>query len=275
MCKRQFVGGSRLNPALIWEAYFHGKQTYQQLSSTYHCSAKTIQRKLDLYRPVKPEIGPREVVILMDTVYWGRDFGVTLFRDALSKQNLLKRYVNYETNRVYREGINELIDRGFTIKAIVCDGRRGLLNSFKNIPVQMCHFHQVAIVRRYITKRPKMPASIELQELVNMLKCTDKESFEGGLSQWFCKWEGFLNERSINPITGKSTFTHRRLRSAYRSLKTNLNWLFTWYDYFDLNIPTTTNALEGHFADLKNKMRNHNGLSKARKRKFIDEFFKA
>jgi hypothetical protein len=211
----------------------------------------------------------------MDTVYWGRDFGVTLFRDALSKQNLLKRYVNYETNRVYREGINELINQGFTIKAIVCDGRRGLLNSFKNIPVQMCQFHQVAIVRRYITKRPKMPASIELQELVSLLKSTDKESFEGGLSQWFCKWEAFLNERSINPTTGKSTFTHRRLRSAYRSLKTNLNWLFTWYDFIDLNIPNTTNALEGHFADLKNKMRNHNGLSKARKRKFIDEFFKA
>lgn len=124
----------------------------------------------------------------------------------------------------------------------------------------MCQFHQVAIVRRHITKRPKTLASIELQELVNMLKSTDKERFEGGLSQWFCKWEAFLNKRSINPTTGKSTFTHRRLRSAYRSLRTNLNWLFTRYDFIDLNIPNTPHALEGHFADLKNKMRIHNGL---------------
>lgn len=263
-----------MTPELVWKEYFEGKQTYQQLSKTYNCSAKTIQRKLDLYHPKKPFIEPREVVILMDTVYWGRDFGVTLFRDALGRQNLLKRYVSYETNQVYREGINELINQGFTVKAIVCDGRRGLLNSFKTIPVQMCQFHQVAIVRRYITKNPKMPASIDLRELVSLLKCTDKESFEGGLSQWFYTWEGFLNERSVNPITGKSTYTHKRLRSAYRSLKTNLSWLFTWYDYYELNIPNTTNALEGHFADLKNKMRNHNGLSIERKRKFIDEFFK-
>ena len=36
----------------------------------------------------------------------------------------------------------------------------------------------------------------------------------------------------------------------------------------------TTNALDGQFADLKNKLRNHNGLSKVRKMKFIDGFFK-
>jgi len=45
----------------------------------------------------------------------------------------------------------------------------------------MCQFHQVAIIRRYITKNQKLPASIELKELVAMIKLTDKESFQGGL----------------------------------------------------------------------------------------------
>jgi hypothetical protein len=40
-------------------------------------------------------------------------------------------------------------------------------------------------------------------------------------------------------------------------------------------IPNTTNAIDGHFSDLKNKLRNHNGLSQTRKRKFTDEFLKA
>ena len=40
-------------------------------------------------------------------------------------------------------------------------------------------------------------------------------------------------------------------------------------------IPNTTNGLDGSFADLKNKLRNHNGLSIERKEKFIDGFFKA
>ena len=211
----------------------------------------------------------------MDTTYWGRDFGVMLFKDAYTKENLLKHYLKSETNALYIQGINELRSKGFEVVAIVCDGRRGLLQSFEKIPVQMCQFHQVAIIRRYITKSPKLPASIELKEFVAMMKNTDKESFEGGLELWFTKWKTFLNERTTNPETEKSHYTHKRLRSAYRSLKTNSKWLFTWYDNMELNIPNTTNAIDGHFSDLKNKLRNHNGLSKARKIKFIDEFLKA
>jgi len=198
-----------------------------------------------------------------------------LFKDSYTGENLLKYYVKSETNALYIQGVNELISQGFEVVAIVCDGRKGLIQAFKGTPVQMCQFHQVAIIRRYITKNPKLPASIELKELVAMMKMTDKESFEGGLDLWHTKWELFLNERTTNLETGKSHYTHKRLRSAYRSLKTNLNWLFTWYDNIDLNIPNTTNAIDGHFSDLKNKLRNHNGLSKARKIKFIDEFLKA
>jgi hypothetical protein len=49
----------------------------------------------------------------------------------------------------------------------------------------------------------------------------------------------------------------------------------TWNDYYELNIPNTTNAIDGHFADLKNKLRNHIDLSKETKMKFIDAFLKA
>ncbi len=210
----------------------------------------------------------------MDTTYWGRSFGVMLFKDAISKENLLKYYVKNETNALYLQGLKELELLGYTINAVVCDGRKGLVQSLANLPVQMCQFHQVAIIRRYITKNPKTPASIDLKEIVSLLKMTDKESFQGALNDWYIKWETYLKERTVNLETGKSHYTHKRLRSAYRSLKTNLPWLFTWYDYMELEIPNTTNAIDGHFADLKNKMRNHNGLSKQRKMKFIDGFLK-
>jgi len=270
-----FTGGTKPKPDVIWREYTEGKQTYAQLATKYNCSQRTIQRKIDLYRVVLPKIEPKKVVVLMDTTYWGRTFGLMLFKDAYTKENLLKYYVKSESNRLYIQGINELISNGFKVEAIVCDGRKGLIQSFKNIPVQMCQFHQVAIIRRYITKNPKLPASIELKELVAMMKETDKESFEGGLDLWYDRWESFLNERTTNIETGKSHYTHKRLRSAYRSLKTNLKWLFTWYDNMNLEIPNTTNAIDGHFSDLKNKLRNHNGLTQERKMKFIDEFLKA
>lgn len=198
-----------------------------------------------------------------------------LFKDEVTKENLLKYYVKSETNSLYKKGIDELKAKGFAIVAIVCDGRKGLIKSFEGIPVQMCQFHQAAIIRRYLTKNPRLPASIELKNVADLMKKTDKESFEGALSEWFQKWESFLNERTVNEETGKSFYTHKRLRSACRSLKTNLPWLFTWYDNIELAIPNTTNSIDGHFADLKNKLRNHNGLSIERKKKFIDGFLKA
>jgi hypothetical protein len=210
----------------------------------------------------------------MDTTYFGRGLGVMVFKDSISGKILFKQYVKTETNQLYFAGIKEVARRGIHIQSIICDGRKGLLQMLDNIPVQMCNFHQVAVIRRYLTKKPKMQASEELWEHALLLSKTDKESFEGGLNAWHCKWKEFLNEQKIDE-KGKKRFVHKRLRSAHRSLKTNLPWLFTWYDNMDLKIPNTTNAIDGHFADLKNKLRNHNGLSIARKKKFIDEFLKA
>ncbi len=197
-----------------------------------------------------------------------------VFKDSISGTVLFKQYVKHETNKLYFSGIEEIARRGIKIQSIICDGRKGLLQLFNETPVQMCNYHQVAIIRRYLTKKPKMQASKELWEHVLLLTKTDKESFEGGLMAWFFKWEPFLNERRSD-VNGKYRYVHKKLRSAYRSLKTNLPWLFTWYVNFELNIPNTTNSLDGQFAELKNKLRNHNGLSMKRKKKFIDEFFKA
>ena len=101
---------------------------------------------------------------------------------------------------------------------------------------------------------------------------TDKESFSGMLNEWYQKWENFLKAKTINEQTRKWSYTHKRLRSAYRSLKSNLPYLFTWYDYPELNIPNTTNSLEGFFSSLKIKLQVHAGLKIKRKLKFINEF---
>lgn len=274
-CGRQFVGGNRVRDADLWYDYTVGKQTYFQLSERYGISIRTVQRRLDRVLPILPEPKPREVVVLMDTTYFGRGFGVMLFKDAYSRENLFKQYVKYETNKLYVLGIEVLRAKGFTIKAIVCDGRRGLMQSFGKTPVQMCQFHQSAIIRRYLTKRPKLQAAQELMKVLELMTVTDRESFTGALQDWYFKWETFLNQRSTTTLTRKTFYTHKRLRSAYRSISCNLPWLFTWYDYHELTVPNTTNAIDGHFADLKNKLRNHNGLSLPRKMKFIDEFLKA
>ena len=245
-----------------------------QLAAKYGCSVKTIQRKIDGVKAHRHTTFPSIANLLMDTTYFGKTLGVMVFKDSISGQILYKQYVKTETNKLYLAGVEEIAKRGIKIQSIIYDGRKGLLQLFTGIPVQMCNFHQVAIIRRYLIKNPKMQASKGLWEHVLLLVRTDKESFEGGLAAWHIKWKAFLNERKID-AAGKNRYVHKKLRSAYRSLVTNLPWLFTWYDNMHLKIPNTTNAIDGHFADLKNKLRNHNGLSEPRKKKFIDEFLKA
>jgi len=146
---------------------------------------------------------------------------------------------------------------------------------FCDIPIQMCQFHQIQIIQRYLTRKPKTQASIELKKLTLTLTKQTEVEFVKNLNDWYLRWSDYLNERSKSPSTGKTYYTHKRLRSAYLSLKRHLPYLFVFQHYKELMIPNTTNALEGQFSDLKNKLRNHNGLSKARKMRFIDGFFKA
>ena len=120
-----------------------------------------------------------------------------------------------------------------------------------------------------------MQASKELRMLSMQITKMTKKEFVFELDKWNEKWADFLKERSISATTGKSFYTHKTLRSACLSLKRNMPWLFTFEEFPELMIPNTTNALDGLFSDLKNKLRNHNGLSIVRKKKFIDGFFKA
>jgi len=213
----------------------------------------------------------RKVVIIMDTSYFGKSYGVMVFRDWYKRENLLWKFVDYETIKQYKDGIEQLRDSGFEVVAIVADGRRGIFQCFNPIPVQMCQFHQMQIVKRYITSKPKLQAGIELKAIVDRLTYTDEASFTGWLNAWYKIWREFLNERTINPLTGSKNYTHSRIRSGYFSLKHNLPYLFIYQRYHELGIPNTTNSLDGTFAHIKDKVRIHRGLKRHRKEKLIEE----
>jgi hypothetical protein len=143
----------------LWQEFHQGKQTYSELSAKYGCSIKTIQRRLDKVNFIPAAKTGRPVVVLMDTTYFGRNFGVMLFKDSYTGENLHKAYVKHETNKLYAEEIKHLQQNGFDIKAIVCDGRKGFLSLFSDIPIQMCPFHQSAIITRYLTRKPNPSCS--------------------------------------------------------------------------------------------------------------------
>ena len=56
-----------------------------------------MQRKIDLHKVLFQKRNLEKVVVLMDTTYWHKVWS-NAFKDAYTKENLLKYYVKDETN---------------------------------------------------------------------------------------------------------------------------------------------------------------------------------
>jgi hypothetical protein len=87
---------------------------------------------------------------------------------------------------------------------------------------------------------------------------------------YYNETKDFLEEKSVSSTTGELHYTHPRIRAAYRSLRTNLPYLFTYKNQKNLAISNTTNALEG--GDMKNMISLHRGLSKSLKLNLVDYY---
>lgn len=273
MCHRQFIPpkDKRYLRQKLWREYVWHKQTLDQLAKQYRHSIPWIQSHLDkavlLPNPVKPQ----SVIAVTDTTFFRRDYGILVIRCPRLKQNLHFHEVCSETPEEYRRARIQLEAKGYTIEAAVIDGRRGVLGVFNDIPVQMCQFHQLAATRRYLTSRPKLEAGRELRALALTITVSTEKVFGELLEVWYQKWHLFLKERTYREDNKHWQYTHRRIRSAYRSLKTNLPYLFTYQKYPELKIPNTTNSLDGYFSKLKQLLNVHRGMTTKRRYKLIQE----
>jgi len=253
--------------------YIWRRQTYLDLADKYGHSEKWVQRKIDkteIKSVVK--LNPQtELVLVADTTFFSRSEGLTVFREPNLKKNVWWKQTISEKAEIYKLGRQCLEKNNFKIRAVVLDGRMGIREVFAGLPVQMCHFHQKRIINKYLTTRPKLPASVELRDITRTIPHSNEEELTKRLYDWFLKWEQFLKQKTTNQNTGRWFYTHKRIRAAYRSLITNLPYLYTFQKYPDLNIPNTTNSLDGYFNRLKSLLNVHRGLSPQRRYRMIVE----
>ena len=194
------------------------------------------------------------------------------FLDTGKWKNLLRYKVNYETNRDYKHGVNYLLSLWWNIIAIVCDWRIWLLNWFWSIPTQMCIVHQKWIIRRYLTKRPRIEANRELKEIADNIWIWREETLFLWLEDWYKRNNKWLYEK--NEKNENNNYRHERTIKAYKSIKKNLPYLHTFKRYPDLWIPETNNSLESINSHLKTKLRIHRWLKEYRKDKFISYYLR-
>ena len=118
-------------------------------------------------------------------------------------------------------------------------------------------------------------AGQELKVLTDSLTKIDEKLFTELFKNWHEKWSDFLRERTYKPDRKHWWYTHKRIRAAYRSLITNLPYLFSCQRYHEMHIPNTNNSLEGSFSRLKKLLNNHNELKQWRRYKLIQTVLNA
>lgn len=212
------------------------------------------------------------VNLVIDATFFGRRDGVLIAR--AERRNILWKKIETESIAVYELFLRDLTATGVVMASCTIDGRRGVLQllqrMFPGLPVQLCQFHQIQTITRYLSTRPKLAAGQALRRIAMTLIRTDRAGLQKDLSAWHERWKDFLKAKTLHPTTKRWWYTHRRIRSAYRSLITNLPWLFTHQDFSELHIPSTTNSCDGSFAHWKAKLGIHRGLAPQRKKKMLN-----
>lgn len=255
--------------------YQDRKQTVAELAQMYKVSESTIKRRLSEIKRewVQPALFGGGYVHL-DVTYWGRGHGVLVALDSLTNKPLYLSIVGNETNKDYLDAVESIELRGYQIKGIIIDGREGLFKALSNYPIQMCQYHMQEIVKRYLTKRPKLLAARALRDLVGRMSNMNKDDFESEYQLWKTEWHKVLTRRSKHR-DGTSRYTHARLRSAMNSIDRFLPHLFIFQLPECQGMPNTNNKLEGTFTDLKKNLNNHSGMSAENRCRFIFGFFLA
>ena len=256
-----------------WQRYYRdwlfGRRTLSQLCGLLGISYPTLTAAfdvIDIPEGLQVEAPAHAINLLVDATFFGRDYGYLCFHDT--RRIIWFREIRTEGIKHIRKGLRELQEAKFRIKSVTIDGRRGYYGAIRKmlgpVPIQMCLFHQKAIVRRYLTDRPQSICGKELSALMKSLCVMEHGDFIHDFYSLKEQHRHFLEERNV-----QGDYKHRAVRSAFTSLQDNLPSLFTYRDIPDIAIPPTINHLEGAFGHLKEKIKIHRALRIHRKKRAI------
>jgi len=138
LCGKQLVFRKHVDNEWLYYEYVFSKQTLKQLSKKYRASISTIQCKLSSICSTLIISSSKNVIVLMDATYRGRNLGVLVMKDSRTRKILWRKFFRKETLSDYRDGVEWLLENDFKIEVIVCDWLRGMLQAFSRYRVQMC-----------------------------------------------------------------------------------------------------------------------------------------
>jgi len=81
-----------------------------------------------------PTTLPAKINLVCDCTFFRKrrdKDGLIIFYDVISKTVIYHKFIQSETKLEYQEGLNFLLQKGFTIQSVTIDGRRGIPFVFK------------------------------------------------------------------------------------------------------------------------------------------------
>ncbi|MBR6459008.1 MAG: IS1249 family transposase [Actinomycetaceae bacterium] len=254
--------------------WLSGKKTQEEL----RFSARTFRRhtrELWSVWPLAPLTGEVHRVVFVDGIQVAKNVHVLI---ACTSDYVIGWYLARSENSNAWGALMRSIP---SPDMVVCDGGTGFEKARKkywpHTRVQRCLYHVYKQVAKNTTSRPRLEAGVQLYGLAHRLLHvkTPQEAmvWERDFMAWCQRWEEFLSQRTINPETRKSEWTHKPLVQARNSLKrlVKTKVLFTFLDPSvnqGQTFPSTNNQIEGAVnAQIRAMWRNHRGMSTLRRAK--------
>lgn len=221
---------------------------------------------------------PESLTIVLDGTKIAPNTILLVAYEYLSKQPLAWAFVEREKFESWGDFLMP-IEQTYPVHAFVSDGQKGLKKAIKflfpDALHQRCIAHVIRLSLSWLTKHPQSEAARELRSLVCVLSSVvtgdDAQQWGADLLAWDKQHAKFLAQKSINLVTGRKPYTHRKLR-AVRSLILNaLPDLFRYTK--DARIPSTTNDVEGGInSPLKELLHRHRGITKEEKMVLVSQY---
>jgi DNA-directed RNA polymerase subunit RPC12/RpoP len=270
-CGHRWISKPRLRTdfSKLYSSYLKKRLTLSDVGSLTGLSVSTIRKRFAAITAPHFLLKPAyksHINLIFDATYFGREYGYIAFHDGV--RIIYYEEIKTENIETVSKCLYKLFSVGYSFASFTIDGRRGIILLLKKLfpetPVQMCHFHQKAIITRYLTRRPRSQCGQDLRRLSLNLHEYSQAEFAQELRVLEEQHALFLNQQNQ---LGKPL--HTRILSAIRSLKYNLPYLFAYKNYPELNIHNTTNKLENRFSHLKQNINIHRGLNTKNKKKLI------
>ena len=217
--------------------------------------------------------------LLVDGDWFGNERVCLVYKDSSGKV-LFWRFSKGEYKDEVVEDIQFLVDNDYSLKGVVCDGKRALVKAgeYFQVPVQRCLVHIQLKLQTLLTKNPRTEAGKDLLFWSRHLNTIKNKQEALVLIRWYLRLlkrhEEFINERTYATSSQEKKtwwYTHKYLRQAYYSILNAKGYIFPYLR--TPGLPKDTNGLEGFFSQIDTKISRHRGLGQSRKENLIAWLF--